>query len=64
MRRYTVTEGTQAEILAELDQYGRDRTAQGKPEKADDLTEAWREVSEGATWVEVGKHQVYRIVED
>lgn len=64
MRHYSVTEGTRAEILAELDQYGRDRTAQGKPEKAAELAEAWREVRDGATWVEVGKHQVYRVVED
>ena len=63
MRHYSVTEGTRAEVLAALDEAGLDRAAQGRQDKDDELAEAWREVRDGATWVEVGKHQVYRVVE-
>jgi len=62
MRSYNVTEGTREEILAELDTYGADRAQAGK-EKAEAIADAWREVRDGATWVEVSPRQVYRVVE-
>jgi hypothetical protein len=49
--------------MAELDRYGRDRLQQGKQAVAEEFAEAWREVRDGATWVEVDGG-VYRVVED
>lgn len=63
MRSYNVTEGTRDEILAELDAYGADRSQAGKAEKAAVIAEAWREIRDGATWVEISPRQVYRVVE-
>jgi hypothetical protein len=64
MRTYLIHEGTRDEILAELDARGLRSTATaGKEEKADELAEAWREVRDGATWVEAGG-ATYRVVED
>jgi hypothetical protein len=62
MRRYRVAEGTKDEVMAELDRYGRDRLQQGKQAVAEEFAEAWREVRDGATWVEVDGG-VYRVVE-
>ena len=64
MRHYRVTEGTQAEILDELDRLGRDRVAQGREDKAGPIGQAWREVRDGETWVALGKNHVYSVVED
>jgi hypothetical protein len=63
MRRYRVTEGTQAEILDELDRLGRDRVAQGREDKAGPIGKAWREVRDGETWVALGEGHVYSVVE-
>jgi hypothetical protein len=64
MRTYLIHEGTRDEILAELDARGLRSTATvGKEGKADELAEAWREVRDGATWVEAGG-ATYRVVED
>lgn len=62
MRTYLTHEGTREEILAELDARGLRRVASEKEDKASDIAEAWREVREGATWVEAGG-AVYRVVE-
>ena len=62
MRTYLTYEGTKDEILAELDARGRRRVESEKPEKATDIAEAWREVRDGATWVEAAG-AVYRVVE-
>lgn len=62
MRTYLTHEGTRDEILAELDARGLRRVASGKEEKAADIAEAWREIRDGATWVEAGG-AVYRVVE-
>ena len=61
MKRYNVTEGSRAEILAELDQYGSDRAQQGKPDKAREFKHAIDAIKDGADEVRVG-HSVYRIV--
>jgi hypothetical protein len=62
VRHYRVAEGTKDEIMAELDRYGRDRLQQGKQAVAEEFAEAWREVRDGATWVEADGG-VYRVVE-
>jgi hypothetical protein len=63
MRTYLTHEGTKDEILAALDARGLRSTATpGKEKKADDIAEAWREVRDGAVWVEAGG-AVYRVVE-
>lgn len=62
MRTYLTHEGTKDEILAELDARGLRSTATGKEGKADNIADAWREVRDGATWVEAGG-AVYRVVE-
>lgn len=62
MKHYGVSEGTKDEVLAALDAAGLDRTAQGRTDKAEAFAEAWREVRDGSTWVEVAGH-VYRVVE-
>jgi hypothetical protein len=58
---YSVTEGTRAQLLAELDQYGADRAQQGKAEKAREFARALDELENGADEVRVG-HTVYRVV--
>lgn len=60
---YGVTEGSLGEILAELDQYGADRAAQGKEVKAHRYAEAIALVGKGAAEVEVDRIR-YRVVED
>lgn len=62
MRRSGTFTGTQAEVLAELDEYGLDRLTQGKEEKARDFARAIAAIEAGADEVEVG-HMVYRVVE-
>lgn len=62
MRTYLTHEGTREEILAELDARGLRRVASGNEEKAADIADAWREIRDGATWVEAGG-AVYRVVE-
>lgn len=63
-RRYGVTEGTQAEILAELDRYGTDRAAQGKEARAARYAQAIGVIEEGIDdEVEVDRIR-YRVVED
>lgn len=62
MRTYLIHEGTRDEILAALDARGLRSTATGKEDKADEIAEAWREVRDGATWVEAGG-ATYRVVE-
>jgi hypothetical protein len=64
MRHYRVTEGTQAEILAELDRLGLDRTTQGREDKAGPIAQAWRDVRDGETWVALSESHVYSIVEE
>lgn len=61
MRRYPVTEGSRAEILAELEQYGADRAQQGKPEKAAVFAQAIHAIEAGAVEVTAG-HALYRVV--
>lgn len=61
MRRYGVTEGTREEILAELDQYGHDRTHAGKQAAADAIAQAWRDVRDGATEAWINDHTLYRV---
>lgn len=63
MRRYRVTEGTQDEILTLLDRLGRDRTEQGRLDKAEVYGQAWRDVRNGESCVEIGS-AVYRVVDD
>lgn len=62
MRTYLIHEGTREEILAELDRRGLRSTASEKEKKAGEIAEAWREVRDGATWVEAGG-ATYRVVE-
>jgi len=64
MRRYRVTEGTRAEVLAELSRLGRDRLAQVREDKAREIARAWNEVNDGETWVALGENHIYSIVED
>lgn len=64
MRRYSVTEGTLAEITAELDAAGADR-ANGphpKPEKAAEFAEALSALNHGALEVRV-RHAIYRVTD-
>jgi hypothetical protein len=63
MKRYGVAEGIREEILAELEQYGKDRAEQGKPEKAHEFARALMHIGKGAGEVMVG-HTLYRVVED
>ena len=64
MRSYGVTEGTRAEILTELDQYGLDASrATGSSPKVDRLAQAWRDIRDGACEAWVSDRVVYRVVE-
>jgi len=67
MRRRALHEGTRDEILAELDDAGLSRTLGalvhgGSQEKAEAIGEAWRQIRDGGTWVEL-EYNVYRVVE-
>lgn len=57
-----VREGTREEILAELDQLGRDRSGNGKEEKARELAEAHGAVEAGAEEVRIGRTAIYRVI--
>lgn len=55
--------------MALLNRLGHDRTAQGRLDKAEALGQAWRDVRDGDTWVEVngsrpGIVTVYRVIEE
>ena len=63
MRSYLVHEGTKDEIMALLDDRGLRGLENGKTDKAEDIAEAWREIRDGATWVETPGGAVYRVVE-
>lgn len=54
MKRSALNEGTRAEILAELDEYGRDRMAQG----AEDSEERAREYARALAVIEAGADEV------
>jgi hypothetical protein len=62
MRRYSVTEGSTDDVLAELNQAGTDRTAQGREDKARDIARAALavEIAGYGTEVVVGAHSLYR----
>lgn len=61
MDRHGVTERSRADILAELDQLGRDRLTHGKEDRAREYARAWHVINDGGEEVAVG-HAVYRVV--
>lgn len=63
MRRYSVTLGAAADIIAELDRAGTDRTAHGKPDRAAEYARAIAAIEAGGdgTEVVIGEHALYRI---
>ena len=63
LTRYNVTQGPRAEILAELDQLGADRTAHGKEDRAREYARAWHAINDGGDEITVD-HAVYRVVEE
>lgn len=62
MRRSGLNEGTRAEILAELDQYGSDRLDAGKHDRAREYAKAINAIENGADEVRV-EHAVYRVTD-
>lgn len=67
MRRRALNEGTREEILKELDEAGLSRTFGamlhgGTMEKPERIGEAYRQIRDGETWVELD-HNVYHVVE-
>lgn len=63
MKRNNVNTGSRDEILAELEQYGRDRTAQGHHNKAREFARAHNAVEAGADVVRVGS-SVWHVGDD
>lgn len=59
MDRTNVNTGSRAEILAELDQYGRDRHEQGNETKAREFARAHNAIEAGAAFVRVGSSVWY-----
>lgn len=64
MRRYNVTEGTRAQILAELDQYGSDRAQQGKEDKARHIAKAIALLGKGSDGAWIGNSHYYKVVDE
>lgn len=62
MRRYSVTEATAGDVLAELERYGADRAQAGKREKAAEIARAVHaiEAAGDGTEVVVGAHHLFR----
>lgn len=61
---YGVTEGTRAELAAELDRYGADRAQQGKEDKARAIAEALADLTDRGADEVRAEGIVYRVVED
>ena len=63
MKRSNVNVGTRTEILAELEQYGSDRVAHGKTDRAREYARALASIEAGSDVVRV-RHSVWVVCDE